>query len=150
MNRRELLYLALFASAALLLAGAVAAGAWYALPRSPELRVILDLVDYPPGNTPTLVVDGDFWLAHTPQGELFAFVPTSPESADHVSVDPCRYIWNSANGRFIDPCSGDEWELDGTLNLRHSTELWSNQGLYQYPVSVEDGKIIVYVEKDWK
>lgn len=150
MNRRELFYVSLLASLALLLLVTAMAGAWYALPRQPDRRVILSLNDYPPSDTPYLIESEDFWLVHTPAGELFAFVPVAPEYADHISVDECRYDWSSSNDRFIDPCSGDEWELDGRLNLRHSTELWSSRDLDQYTVSVEDGLIAVHLEATQK
>lgn len=146
MNRRELLYISLFISLALLLAVTAMAGAWYALPRQPDDQVTLSIDDYPPSDTPYLIESQVFWLVHTPAGELFAFVPVAPEYAAHISVDECRYDWSSSNDRFIDPCSGDEWELDGRLNLRHSTELWSNRDLDQYAVSVEDDLITVHLE----
>jgi len=108
-----------------------------------EQQLELSLDDYPAGDTPYLVEEGDFWLVHTPEGELLAFVPVSPEYKDSVNVDECRYTWSEAVGRFVDPCSGDEWELDGRLNLEHSTELWSDRDLDQYEVVVEDGRIRV-------
>ena len=147
MNRRELLYFSLFASLVFLLAVTVVASAWYALPRQPESRVTLSIDDYPPGDRPTLVESSDFWLVHTPDGKLLAFVDVAPEYVARVSVDECRYDWNAANGRFIDPCSGDEWELDGRLNLQHSTELWSSRDLDQYAVTVSEGTITVYLDR---
>ena len=147
MNRRELLYFSLFASLVFLLAVTVVASAWYALPRQPESQVTLSIDDYPPGDKPTLVESGDFWLVHPPDGNLLAFVRVAPEYAAHVAVEECRYDWNVANGRFIDPCSGDEWELDGRLSLRHSGELWSSRDLDQYAVTVGEGTITVYLDR---
>jgi len=50
-------------------------------------------------------------------------------------------------GRFVDPCSGDEWELDGALNLAHSTERWSNRNLDRYAITVHDGAITVHLDR---
>jgi hypothetical protein len=108
-----------------------------------ELRI----ADYPPRSTPYLIEDGDFWLVHTLEGELFAFVPVSPTYADHITEVECRFTWNENPARFIDPCSGDEWELNGRLNLEHSTELWSNRDLDQYAITVEDGMISVDLDR---
>ena len=92
---------------------------------------ILSLADYPPSDTPYLMEQGDFWLVHTPEGQLMAFSPLSPEYAGRVAVEECEFAWVEANQRFADPCSGDEWELNGRLNLEHSNELWSNRDLDQ-------------------
>lgn len=103
----------------------------------------LSLTDYPPDSTPTYIENGDFWLVHTPEGQLFAFAPVSPDYADAVTVDECRFDWVESVGRFVDPCSGDEWDLNGRLNREHSTELWSHRDLDQYAIVIQDGKIFV-------
>lgn len=109
----------------------------------------LSSANFPPADTPYLIEgeSGNFWLVHTPAGEIFAFVPVSPEYKDSVNVDECRYTWSEAVSRFVDPCSGDEWELDGRLNVEHSTELWSNRGLDRYEVVVEEGLIRVNLDE---
>lgn len=145
MKHREALMRSCFVSVALLLAIFLVAGAWYALPRQLANQVSLSLDDYPPGEAPHFVESEDFWLVHTPEGDLFAFVPISPEYVDHVSIEECRYDWNQALGRFIDPCSGDEWDLDGRLNLAHSTELWTSRDLDRYVTTVEDSVITVHL-----
>ncbi len=94
----------------------------------PPLQSLMLLPDdYPPSATPYWIEEGDFWLAHMPEGQLFAFAPLSPPYAEEIEVDECRYTWDESAQRFIDPCSGDEWELDGRLNLEQSTELWSKR-----------------------
>ncbi len=103
--------------------------------------ILLSPADYPPSTEPYWITDRDFWLVHTPEGRLMAFAPLSPEYADHIIVNECRYTWSAPQRRFIDPCSGDEWELNGQLNLDHSTELWSNRDLDQYPLRIE-GELI--------
>ncbi|MCA9929999.1 MAG: hypothetical protein KC419_16055 [Anaerolineales bacterium] len=104
---------------------------------------VLTLADYPPNHTPYYIDHGDFWLVHTPAGQLIAFAPESPDYADHITGDECRFIWTEAVQRFVDPCSGDEWELNSRLNLKESPELWSNRDLDQYGISVQDGSIFV-------
>ena len=115
--------------------------------------ITLSLADYPPQDIPYLVMpelaEHGLWLVNTGE-QLLAFDRRSPYSPDlpagEQRPDRCLYAWSEVNGRFIDPCSGDEWELDGTLNLAESTELWSNRNLDQYRVEV-DGDII-YVHLD--
>ncbi len=102
----------------------------------------LEVNAYPPSDQPYWIEPDDFWLVHTPEGQLFAFVPVSPEYVTGIG-NACRYTWEAANGRFIDPCSGDEWELNGTLNLAHSSELWSNRDLDQYWLQVQEDGIFV-------
>jgi hypothetical protein len=114
---------------------------------APTLIQTLALADYPPSSTPYLVEDGDFWLVHTPAGALLSFILVSPEYASHISVDQCRFAWSKSVQRFADPCSGDEWELDGRLNLENSTELWSNRDLDQYAITVEDGLLYVHLSQ---
>jgi|GEM_PF-1592552 len=112
-----------------------------------DTQSILSLADYPPSDSPYYIESGDFWLVHTPDGDLLAFVPVSPEYQNAITVDECRYDWNEAVRRFVDPCSGDEWELDGRLNLDHSTELWSERDLDRYALAVEDGTITVHLDQ---
>lgn len=107
----------------------------------------LSLADYPPRSTPYQIEAGDFWLVHTLQGELLAFAPVSPDYVGPVTGEACRFVWSKAVQRFIDPCSGDEWELDGRLNRRHSAELWSRRNLDQYPIRVQEGKMTVQLDQ---
>lgn len=106
----------------------------------------LDPADYPPATAPYYVPGGDFWLAHLPAGQLVAFSPTSPPYRADISLDACRFTWSESALRFVDPCSGDEWELNGQLNLKHSTELWSNSDLDQYVVRIYEGQIFVELD----
>jgi hypothetical protein len=107
----------------------------------------LALVEYPPRDTPYLVESGDFWLVHHPEGNLLAFAPISPEYRADVSVAACRFTWVDAVRRFVDPCSGDEWELDGTLNPAHSTERWSNRDLDQYALTIHEETLTVHLDQ---
>lgn len=108
---------------------------------------VLPLADYPSRDTPYLIEYGDFWLVHYPEGSLLAFVPVSPEYREDVAVEACRFTWDEAVGRFVDPCSGDEWELDGTLNLAHSTERWSNRDLDRYAITLQEGAFAVHLDQ---
>lgn len=103
----------------------------------------LDPANYPPANAPYYLPDSNFWLVHTPAGHLIAFSPTSPAYRTEISLDACRFTWSESVMRFVDPCSGDEWELDGRLNLEHSTEMWSNNDLDQYVIKIYEGQIFV-------
>lgn len=103
----------------------------------------LPVPDYPPSENPYWIEPYDLWLVHTLEGELLAFSPFSPEYSDDINVPECRYTWNPPVRRFVDPCSGDEWELDGKLNLENSPELWSNRALDRYPVSIQGDLIII-------
>lgn len=106
--------------------------------------VIGTLADFPPRDTPyfrqpdyndkagAYIVNIDH--------ELRVFSPFVP----YVDrLEDCRYAWNDAVERFTDPCSGDEWELDGTINLEHSAEMWSSGDLNQHPYTIENGRITV-------
>ena len=84
----------------------------------------LTLENYPPSETPYRF--GSFWLVHTPPGQLMAFSPVSPEYDERVGVEECQFAWDEANQRFTDPCSGDEWELNGRLNLSLKKGLLKN------------------------
>lgn len=108
---------------------------------------LLAVDDYPPRDTPYLVESGDFWLAHNPEGNLLAFVPVSPAYREDVTVETCRFDWVESIGRFVDPCSGDEWELDGTLNLAQSTERWSNRDLDRYAITLQEGAYSVHLDQ---
>lgn len=113
----------------------------------PQSLVLSAPADYPPSATPYWIAEGDFWLVHTPAGKLFAFAPQSPSYTETVDVVECRYTWSEPAQRFIDPCSGDEWELNGALNLEHSTELWSNRDLDQFYVSrLEDFIAVQFID----
>ena len=105
------------------------------------------LADYPASDAPYYIEDGDFWLVHTPQEQLYAFAPLSPEYREQIRVETCRFAWEEAVGRFIDPCSGDEWELTGRLNRDHSTELWSSRDLDQYVMQVQQGTLFVQLDR---
>ena len=112
-----------------------------------DLSPALPLADYPPSSTPYYLETGDFWLSHTPDGQLFAFAPTSPDYVDRAAAEECRFVWTEAVGRFIDPCSGDEWELSGRLDLESSPELWSDRDLDQYRLMVQEGAIRVQLDR---
>lgn len=110
-----------------------------AAPQPSQLTV--PLVDFPPAAAPYPLLGGQLWLVHTTDGQLMAFAPESPEYVEDIDIAECRFAWNAPTNRFVDPCSGDEWELDGRLNLEHSTERWSSDDLDQYDTRVEDGLV---------
>lgn len=108
---------------------------------------LLALADYPPGDRPYYVASCDCWLVRHPDGTLLAFVPFSPDYREDVTVAACRFTWNDAVRRFVDPCSGDEWELDGVLNLAHSAARWSSRDLDQYAITVQEGTLMVHLDQ---
>lgn len=101
---------------------------------APVSSMLLSLADYPPGETPYFITEGDFWLVHAPAGQLIAFAATSPDYRPDIGLDACRFTWAESVGRFVDPCSGDEWTLDGRFSLAHSSERWSDRDLDQYRI----------------
>jgi hypothetical protein len=108
--------------------------------------LLLPLADYPPGETPYFIREGDFWLVHTPAGQLMAFAATSPDYRPDIGLDACRFTWAESVGRFVDPCSGDEWGLHGRFSLAHSSERWSDRDLDQYLIKrilEDEGMILV-------
>lgn len=102
---------------------------------------------YPPSAIPYRIAEDDFWLVHTPAGQMLAFAPFAPTYHAEIAMEACRYEWNAAVQRFVDPCSGDEWNLDGTLNLEHSHERWSNRDLDQYVVRVQNDRLFVSTDQ---
>lgn len=113
----------------------------------PFQPLVYQLDDYPPRERPYRMEGDAFWLVHTPEGEFFAFSPLAPTYNESIDGAECRYGWNATTKRFIDPCSGDEWDLDGQLSLEHSSELWSQRDLDRYAISVQDGTITVYLDR---
>lgn len=116
---------------------------------APVSSMLLSLADYPPGETPYFITEGDFWLVHTPAGQLIAFAATSPDYRPDIGLDACRFTWAESVGRFVDPCSGDEWTLDGRFSLAHSSERWSDRDLDQYRILrilEEEGTVNVQIE----
>jgi hypothetical protein len=120
---------------------------------TPVPSTLLSLADYPPGETPYFISEGDFWLVHTPAGQLIAFAATSPDYRPDIGLDACRFTWAESVGRFVDPCSGDEWTLDGRFSLAHSSERWSDRDLDQYKllhVSEQEGMVSVQWDRRLK
>lgn len=109
----------------------------------PAQEPILPLADYPPSDTPYYVENGDIWFVHSLEGHMLAIAPVAPTYHDQIDVAECRIQWAPANQRFIDPCSGDEWNLLGKLDLANSSELWSQRNLDQYFVNVMQEKAFV-------
>jgi hypothetical protein len=104
---------------------------------------ILSQDHYPPADIPYFVVNGDFWLVHATDGRLFAFAPLAPAYEGQPGMEPCRYTWVESDGRFVDPCSGNKWELTGALDVEHSTERWRDRDLDQFLVRIQESQIFV-------
>ena len=109
----------------------------------PHSQPILPLIDYPPSDVPYYIESDDLWFVHHLDGQMLTFLPTAPTYKPAVDVQECRFIWSVVHERFIDPCSGDEWNLLGQLDLENSSELWSDRNLDQYAHSVMYEKVYV-------
>ena len=109
-SRREFLYYAGGATAALFATGLCAA--LYSFAQVPELikdRPGMFALDSDALNSETLPIhirDARAWLLPTEAG-LVAFSALCP----HLS---CRLIWFEVNNRYECPCYGDKFQLDGT------------------------------------
>jgi hypothetical protein len=54
----------------------------------------------------------------------------------------CTFAWEDANGRFVDPCSGSKFTLDGRL-----LESPAPQDLNQYPITERSGELFIDLTK---
>ncbi len=109
---------------------------------------IVPLADYPPNAAPYFIAKADLWLIHTPEGQLIAFTPWSPDYRHEIDMDECRFAWVESVARFVDPCSGDEWALNGRLSLAHSGERWSNRDLDQYAIMHAEEEGMLFIQWD--
>ena len=103
--------------------------------------LMLPLAEYPPADTPYRLEPSGIWLVNL-DGDIRAYLPQTP-AADPAQV--CEYVWSVAVDRFVDPCSGDEWRLDGTLDLAASPERWSNRHLDQVRLTVAEDQAFLFL-----
>lgn len=136
-NRRELLYYVFFTVIVLFAFLLLALGIWYVRGPDRGRRVRLDLAEYPPADIPYKIIREEvtFWLVHTDEA-LLALDPHTPDWRR------CEYDWESPNSRFVDPCHGSKFALDGDL-----LEGPANQSLDRYRVRIEEGEIVVDLER---
>jgi cytochrome b6-f complex iron-sulfur subunit len=111
-TRREFLNYAWLASLGMLLLNVGGIGFLFSMPRFKEGEFggvftlgdvsKLPAVNSPPENFPKL----KFWLSHTEQGVLALY-----KVCTHLG---CLYAWRDQEGKFICPCHGSQFQLDGT------------------------------------
>lgn len=113
-NRREFLNLAWLASLGFVLADVGGVTLLFAYPRLKEgafgTQIVLgpaEKVLPPPGSGPLNNSDGRFWLSRVEDGSIVALYKV----CTHLG---CLYNWQSQEHRFICPCHGSEFQLDGT------------------------------------
>lgn len=113
-NRREFLYYVGGASMALLAAGSCGALAKFF---SPPLRGEKDgifqvnLVEIPAVNgKPIGIREGQYWLVNIDGGMIALSATCSFEDTPQL----CPSIWVPTENRFICPCCGSKYQLDGT------------------------------------
>jgi cytochrome b6-f complex iron-sulfur subunit len=112
-SRREMLNYMWVGAMALLSAQAVGFGVHYALPRFKAGEFggrfnVGRVVDLPsPGDPPLNVPKGKFWLVRTDQ-----YLVALYKACTHLD---CMFDWNPLEGKFICPCHGSQFALDGRL-----------------------------------
>ncbi|MBK8430544.1 MAG: hypothetical protein IPL28_04330 [Chloroflexi bacterium] len=153
-NRQEMLAYLWVGTVVLWLAGMVSAAVWYALPRVPDPSRPIEvglLADFPPSDTPyhLILAEGhSAWLVHTADA-LYIFDQRAPYRDPSRLMFRCIYPWNSATGRFEDPCTGDKWSLTGEVLEQHSPPHW-NLGKLE-PLTYEvtaDGRLLVHSSQE--
>lgn len=103
----------------------------YAIPE-PGFTHIGDLDSFPPSQEPYLIQDSHPFYLINLGGQLRAYSRRTP------STYGCWIAWDKVETMFIDPCSGETYNLNGIPVKR---PLQSN--LDQYPVEIKDGQIWV-------
>lgn len=117
LNRREFLNLTWLASMGFLLINFGGVTILFSLPRFREgefggsfvLGRSEDVFPYP-GEDPIPVPKGKFWLSRTENGLIVAVYKV----CTHLG---CIYNWRSEKTKFICPCHGSQFQLDGTYIL---------------------------------
>lgn len=116
-NRREFLNFAWLASLGFILVDLGGVTYLFAMPRFREGEFggvfplgRTDQVLPRSGDDPVKMSKGKFWLVHTQAGQVLALY----QVCTHLG---CLYNWNDQEGKFICPCHGSQFELDGTYIL---------------------------------
>ncbi len=118
-----------------LIVSVAAVSYWYLRPHEEPVPVA-NIADLEPGDPMLRGVDSDLavYLVHI-DGEIRAWDAISPRSQ-------CRFSWVPINNRFVDPCSGEKWCMDGTIADRRFRDATS---LQSYEIDVHsNGQILVY------
>ncbi len=111
-NRREFLNLAWLASLGFLLVDIGGMSYLFALPRFKEgefggVLTIGKVGDLPPvDSAPTNLPKVKLWIANSDKGVMALY-----KVCTHLG---CLYNWNNQEGKFICPCHGSQFQLNGT------------------------------------
>jgi cytochrome b6-f complex iron-sulfur subunit len=111
-NRREFLNLAWLASLGFLLVDLGGMSYLFALPRFKEgefggVLTIGKVSDLPPvDSAPTNLPKIKLWISNSDQGLMALY-----KVCTHLG---CLYNWNNQEGKFICPCHGSQFQLNGT------------------------------------
>jgi cytochrome b6-f complex iron-sulfur subunit len=127
LNQRERFYYLWGGSLLLLIGGMVAAFVWFSLPKPGYLTFEAPAIP----SRGVATVFGQFWLVHTLEGGLTALDPRSPD-------DGCWFEWVTWDQRFINPCSGSKFQVDGTYIEGPSPR---NLDRYHMRVTFADGTL---------
>ncbi len=126
----------LWAAAFIVLIVSVAAVSyWYLRPHEQPVPVA-NIADLEPGDPILRDVDRDLrvYLVQI-DGEIRAWDASSP-------ISRCTFVWVAFNRRFIDPCSGAKWCIDGTIADRRHKDATTLRSYETELTSV--GEILVY------
>ncbi len=118
-----------------LIVGVAAVSHWYLRPHEEPVPVA-NIADLEPGDPKLRDLDSDLpvYLVQI-DGEIRAWDASSP-------ISRCTFVWVAFNRRFIDPCSGAKWCIDGTIADRRFKDATS---LQSYEIDVKSsGEILVY------
>lgn len=133
LSRRELLNLAWLASLGFFFIGFGGVGFLFAMPRFKEgefggVVTLESETDLPSsGSPPVNYPKVKFWLSNSEEG-----VKALYKVCTHLG---CLYNWSDQEGKFICPCHGSEFDLDGTY-LRGPAP----RSLDAFPVQVVDAE----------
>jgi hypothetical protein len=128
--QREILSALLIASLVVLGMAAITGVILYAFP-PPSYEEFGTLSDYPPSSDPYVIsAKVPFFLAST-DTELIALSSRSPRKAG------CRIHWSREEKRFIEPCFGTKFRLDGTYLSGPP------MNMDRYPLKLDGEKLLV-------
>lgn len=131
--------IALLWLATLLLLGLVSAALiiWYALPAMPNAEQrVGQLEEFSITETPVQVLTPDgttVWLVQQPDG-LNLFSAINPGRQEQPDQWRCTLSWQAHEQRFIDPCSGDKFGLDGRPLTTPTWVNFSDRSLDSYAI----------------
>lgn len=138
-NQREFSYYLLGAVLFIFLILVAALSLFYTLPRQDAGKVQIPVgtsADFSSMDRPyPITAEGtSLFIVRTDTGWLALDGQTPYE----MSFGRCILAWEEANGRFVDPCSGSKFTLDGRLLEGPAT-----QDLDQYPITEKSGELFV-------